>query len=181
VRSRHPISISALEVAVVALVAISGIVGFFLVLQQPLYFMFVYTCNLPECCGDGLNCDIPERYQIFRAFSIPLAFFLAIGGLSIVRAVRNDVRGFSPLGHAAMAWPAVASVLFIIGGPMVFTFVPCIWPIPFVGLVPAVIATRRSIRTRSNRADLIAIVANMAAIVFHTVYFSAWSDAAYIQ
>lgn len=179
---RSLLSFDALELIIAFVVAIVGVLGFYWSMQDPGYFMLVDSCfPLEECCGDVFDCDIPERTQMFAIFSIPLGCVLAAGSIFLVRIMRNKVRGSSRLGRWAMVWPMLTSGILFIGGPLLTILLVCTLPIPFTGLILAIIASVKSSKTQRNYGNFYAIFFNLFVIIFEGIFLIFWQGAAYIQ
>lgn len=169
-----PLSFNTLEFRTAVLIAIFGVIGFFFRMQDPGYFISVSICWPTKlCCEDGLNCDIPERTQIFIAFIIPLGCILAIGGISFVRAIQERGFGFSSLGHWSMAWPLLSSSALFIGGPWLTLF--CLWPLPFIGLIMAIVASIKSFKKRQYYRDWYAILINLVVLIVECLFVIVWN------
>ncbi len=167
-------SVTRREIYVAILTVVSGVGGFYLAINKLGYFMAIYTCSpLEACCGDGLNCDTPEKPSFFLTFVIPYACILAISSVSVIRALWVDIREFSDAGLWAMAYPLITILPGFIFTPLIL-FLPCSWPFTLGGMVLALAASIRSLIDRKNYGNFWAVAMNLAVLGLEWFFAQAW-------
>jgi len=158
---RSPFSLSKMEILAAALAAILTWFG----LRFILYYTLPFPCNEPsppDCTYNGSWANL--GHPLFSSFALPMMFILSASAIFLVRGIRKDVCYFSSIGHYALAWPLISFPLLNI---LSFFSLYCL-PI---GIGLAFIAAIKSIVTRRNWGDLIALPLSVAWFWFAFVYF----------
>jgi hypothetical protein len=163
---RSPLTLSALQVLMAVLVFILTQLG----LHYGLESVIPYFTDVVER-GDPWAVDwmVNKRQEIYSAFALPLGVGLLIPAVSLVRGIRGDVRHFSRLGHFALAWPLVMSVLL---WHQLLMFFIC--PFLLLSLIVAFLASSRSLLFRYNWGDLLAIPLNIGWVILCWSYYDRW-------
>jgi hypothetical protein len=156
-KERSPLALSVLEVAVVAVVGATT------------WFFFRDSIFSSPPWGYYGQKPFPPGFMkmqqdLFYGFIWPLIAFMSASAVSVVRCIRNDVLGFSRLGHFVLIWPLVSFPLFCIGYTC---FIPLI--VPF-GIGLAIIGTIFSRKKKENLGDLIALGVIVVWYVFGFMY-----------
>jgi hypothetical protein len=136
---------------------------------------------LPYGCNDYINGErIPCRWtyeeswnvlgrSLFSSFSIPIVIILAASAVFLLRAIRKDERYFSTLGNLALAWPLIS---FPLANLFSFFGFYCLT----VGVGIAFIGGLKSLNTKRNSGDWIALVLSVAWLLLLVIYMDqAWN------
>ena len=163
--------LSTLEILIATLTGIATWIGFRSVLRK----------TLPYPCGFSINGElIPCRwtyeeswaelgYSLFSSFSVPMVIILAAAAVFLLRAIRKDERYFSTLGNWALAWPLISFPLATL-----FSFFS-LYCLP-IGMGIAFIGGLRSLNTKRNSGDWIALVLSVAWFLLLFIYMDqAWN------
>jgi hypothetical protein len=161
--------LSKLEILIATLTGIATWIGFRSILRG----------TLPYPCGTEINEElIPcgwtydeswtfRGHSLFSSFSIPIAIILAVSAVFLLRAIRQDERYFSTLGNLALAWPLISFPLLNL---LSFFSLYCL-PL---GVGMAFVAGLKSLNTKRNLADWIALVISVAWFLLGSIYFDQW-------
>ncbi len=102
-KDRPPLTLSFLEISFAVLVGLVTL----LYLRTSLWGQQPYPWNYPS--PDAIPTWFTNgRDELFGTFALPITAIMALSAISLLRAIRNDVRGFSRLGHIAMASPLLS-------------------------------------------------------------------------
>jgi hypothetical protein len=67
---------------------------------------------------------VQGRDELIRTWTIPLTSIMAFSAISVIRAIRNDVRYFSRLGHIGFALPVLdwfgVLLVYLLASPLGF-------------------------------------------------------------
>jgi hypothetical protein len=142
-------------------------------------FRSILRGTLPYGCNDYINGErIPcgwtyeeswtkLGHSLFSSFSVPIVVILAMSAVFLVRAIRRDERYFSTLGNLALAWPLISFPLLSL---ISFFSLYCL-PI---GVGIALIAAIKSVDTKRNFGDWIALVLSLVWFLVGFIYFDRW-------
>jgi len=157
---RSPFSLSALELGFAVLVGLTTWFG----------LRYYLHSTLPFPCGSSansisINCGWTEKqawdtlgYPLFSTYAIPLALFLAISGIFLIRSIRKNVDHFSSIGNMALSFPIFAFLGFFILSVFGLILLP-------IGLVLAILATIDSSTTKNYKWDWVSFPFNLAWLV----------------
>jgi hypothetical protein len=140
IKRRSPLTLNVVELAASALaVGIAlAYVHWSLWEAKPYGYFDAEPSTYPGWYIDG-------RDNLFRLAVYCMAPVIALAGISVIRYIRDDVKGFSRLGYFAMASPLLS-----------LPFVGCFSPIvDLLGIVLAVAAAIQAIQHKENFADLV--------------------------
>ncbi len=155
---RSAFALNAREIGVAALSSAAALLAFgftLWILHQP----YVET---PAFYG--------RRFELFWKFGALFAVVVPISAVSLVRGVHTDVCLFSKIGRFALAWPLISFPILLLA-PIV---TPIIWGITLIGVVLGAIAFVRSIITKRDWGDWLAIPLNIAWIWIIYAYSQEW-------
>ena len=135
--------------------------------------------TLPYPCGTAINGELipcgwtygeswtQRGHSLFSTFSVPIVIILAMSAVFLLRAIRKDERYFSILGNLAVAWPLISFPL-----ANLFSFYSG-YCLP-IGVGIALIAGLKSLNTKRNSADWIALLFSVAWLLFLLIYMDQW-------
>ncbi len=93
--------------------------------------------------------------KLFGKYALLLAAIALLSAISLIRAIRNDVPGFTRLGHLALAWP-----LFL------YQFLPSWYlGLGIAGSLLCIAAIVRALAKPTMKGDLIAALLGLACFV----------------
>jgi len=142
-------------------------------------FRSILRATLPYPCGAAINGEeIPCGWtyeeswtklgsSLFSSFSVPIVIILAMSAVFLLRAVRRDERYFSTLGNLALAWPLISFPLLNV---LSFFSLYCL----LVGMGIALIGGLKSLNTKRNVRDWIALALSVAWVWLGIIYFDQW-------
>ena len=161
--------LSKLEILIATLTGVATWIGFRNILRA----------TLPYPCGAAINGELipcgwtyegswTERgHSLFSSFSVPIVVILAVSAVFLFRAIRKDERYFSTFGNLALAWPLISFPLLNL---LSFFSLYCL-PI---GVAIAFIGGLKSLNTKRNFGDWIALVLSVAWLLLSLIYFDQW-------
>jgi hypothetical protein len=161
--------LNKLECLVAVLTSIAAWVGFRSYLQG----ILPYGCN--DYIGDErIPCHwtYQESWTVlgrslFSSFSIPIVLILAVSAVFLLRAIRRDEGYFSTLGNLALAWPLIS---FPLANLFSFFGFYCLT----IGVGVALIGGLKSLITKRNSGDWIALLFSIAWLWLLLIYMAQW-------
>ena len=161
--------LSKLEIVIATLTGIATWVGFRSILHGTLPYPCGAAINGEEIpCGWTYEESWTELgHSLFSSFSVPIVIILAMSAVFLLRAIRRDDRYFSTLGNLALAWPLISFPLLNL---LSFFSLYCL-PI---GVGIAFIGGLKSLNTKRNLGDWIALALSVAWFLLGFIYFDQW-------
>ncbi len=157
-RKRSPLSLDRLEIIVSTPLAIIAWISWHYVIWIQ---KFQYPEDIEVTSGDWYRIELNK---LFGNYALLLGVVALISAISLVRAIRNDVRGVSRLGHLTLAWP----LLF-------YESLPCFYFCFGVsGIVLAIVATLNSGRSEDNKWDATAALISFACCLLGFLFSWQW-------